>query len=500
MPILQNPKDGVTVRMYRQGHGDCFLIAFPREDDERPYYVLIDCGYKPGSQDTLPNNSFINIVNDIGEATDHKIDLVIITHEHQDHVNGFWKKNDPYFGDFEIFESWFAWTEDPTDEIANSLRKKHRDQLIGLVEARNLLGLSVNADNKSLSRIDSLLGFELGGEGYDVFQLNEMRLAVADLEKSVNKQGMKLVKDKSRENRGVQYLRPGQYKKLQGSGGIGAYVLGPPRREDLLSSENPADNEGFPSAGGQGLSFTAAVNPDIETLSPFRREYRVELKDAFGHGFFKEMYGEKGDGNDDTEGAKVPKNAAWRRIDHDWLSSTENLALKLNTGINNTSLVLAFELPKSKKILLFVGDAQRGNWISWHDQTWNVNQTTVTAKDLLSRTVLYKVGHHGSHNATLNGTLQDEYANLSWMAQSETIEEFTAMITAVNVWAMEQKPPWRHPWPSIKEALVEKTQGRVFQTDSDLVKPDNVPDTLWNSFMSRVETNAMYFDYKVFDV
>ncbi|HMG90282.1 MAG TPA: hypothetical protein VK589_09480, partial [Chryseolinea sp.] len=203
MPILQNPKDGVTVRMYRQGHGDCFLIAFPREDDERPYYVLIDCGYKPGSQDTLPNNSFINIVNDIGEATDHKIDLVIITHEHQDHVNGFWKKNDPYFGDFEIFESWFAWTEDPTDEIANSLRKKHRDQLIGLVEARNLLGLSVNADNKSLSRIDSLLGFELGGEGYDVFQLNEMRLAVADLEKSVNKQGMKLVKDKSRENRGV---------------------------------------------------------------------------------------------------------------------------------------------------------------------------------------------------------------------------------------------------------------------------------------------------------
>ena len=28
---LAPPENGVTVRMYRQGHGDCFLIAFPRE-------------------------------------------------------------------------------------------------------------------------------------------------------------------------------------------------------------------------------------------------------------------------------------------------------------------------------------------------------------------------------------------------------------------------------------------------------------------------------------
>ena len=37
-------------------------------------------------------------------------------------------------------------------------------------------------------------------------------------------------------------------------------------------------------------------------------------------------------------------NAAWRRIDHDWLHSAEALALDINNGINNTSLVLAFEL------------------------------------------------------------------------------------------------------------------------------------------------------------
>ena len=32
----------------------------------------------------------------------------------------------------------------------------------------------------------------------------------------------------------------------------------------------------------------------------------------------------------------------------------------------------------------------------------------MTATDLLGRTVFYKVGHHGSHNATMNkGGLQD---------------------------------------------------------------------------------------------
>ena len=44
---LVPPLDGVVVRMYRIGHGDCFLLAFP--GGGKPTYVLIDCGYKPGS-------------------------------------------------------------------------------------------------------------------------------------------------------------------------------------------------------------------------------------------------------------------------------------------------------------------------------------------------------------------------------------------------------------------------------------------------------------------
>jgi hypothetical protein len=44
---LDPPKGGAIVRMYRIGHGDCFLIAFAGK--KKPVHVLIDCGYKPKS-------------------------------------------------------------------------------------------------------------------------------------------------------------------------------------------------------------------------------------------------------------------------------------------------------------------------------------------------------------------------------------------------------------------------------------------------------------------
>jgi hypothetical protein len=61
----------------------------------------------------------------------------------------------------------------------------------------------------------------------------------------------------------------------------------------------------------------------------------------------------------------------WRRIDNDWLMSAGQLALQVDNAVNNTSLVLAFELIESRKVLLFVGDAQVGNWKSWQEPTFN---------------------------------------------------------------------------------------------------------------------------------
>ena len=373
MAKMQAPENGVAVRMYRQGHGDCFLLAFPREGGGDPVYVLIDCGYKPGSQDFVHGKKIGDTVKHIAKATGNHLDLVIITHEHQDHVNGFWKKQKPYFQDFEIGEAWLAWTEDPTDPLANELRERHKDQLLGLVQARRQLAEAVGADDLAVGRLDSFLSLEFGGES-DKFNLQAMLAAAKDPSKSTNKQSMKLIKDKALEMRGVRYLSPGgEPKNVPGSAGIRAFVLGPPRSEDLLVDEDPVGAEGFPDqeSSSHGFSFSAAIQSDPGARAPlFGEQYRAPVDNAFEDAFFRDHYGEKNDGKDDTDKIEAPPNAPWRRIDAEWLYSADSLALALNRGVNNTSLVLAFELPGTKKILLFAGDAQRGNWISWDDSTW----------------------------------------------------------------------------------------------------------------------------------
>jgi beta-lactamase superfamily II metal-dependent hydrolase len=503
MPKLQPPDGGVTVRMYRQGHGDCFLLALPREGGGDPVYVVIDCGYKPGSQAFVHDKPIGDTVKHLFESSGGRIDLMVLTHEHQDHLNGIWKKINPFFKDFTIDEAWLAWTEDPDDDLANELRERHHDQLLGLLEARRKLALSVGEQDGNIRQLDALLSFEFGS-AEEAFTGADMLAAAADPAASVNKQGMKLVKDKASENRGVSYLKPGDGPiTVPGTAGIRVFVLGPPHDADLLADEDPHGAEGFPD--DHAFTFSAAATAGAGAgVAPFSNRFAVPAGAALQdpQSFFSKHYGTDSQGVNDADRVEVPDDAAWRRIEQEWLYSAENLALALNTGINNTSLVLAFELPASKKVLFFAGDAQRGNWISWTVPSWQDGGQTIKARDLLARTVLYKVGHHGSHNATLAGTLADAYANLSWMATTPACaKEFTAMITAVNEWALTKNaPPWRHPLPSIKEALLRKTDGRVFQTDEDApTKPSTVTAGAWKAFTDRAVFDQLFFDYTILD-
>lgn len=506
MTTMKAPSDGVTVRMYRYGHGDCFLLTFPRDGGGDPVFVLIDCGYKPGSQNFLPHNKSVDeFVKHIGEATDYRLDLVIITHEHQDHVNCIWRATKPYFDDFTIQEAWFAWTEDPDDQTAIDLRKKHNDQLLTLLESRKQLALALGAYHSSVKRLDDLLSLETGAT-----DIVEMLAAAKSPEASINKQGMRLVKTKAAQKRGVKYLSPGKQPTSIVGTGVRAFVLGPPRSDKLLGDEDPVGSEGFPREKDNSLDMTLAAALGVQTtgagietrpreLPPFRKSFCLTKVQTAENPFFAEYIGQDGLVEDDSS-KEVPKNASWRQIDNEWLFSAETLALKMNRGINNTSLVLAFELPKTKKVLLFVGDAQRGNWISWTDCTWKDGDKEVNVQDLLARTVLYKVGHHGSHNATLSGSTADKYANLNWMGMGAAAGEFTSMITAVNEWAVTKNvPPWYHPLKSIRKALDEKCHGRVFQTDKDPEKPLLGDDASWSEFNSRTLIDPLFFDYTIKD-
>ena len=498
------PANGVVVRMYRIGHGDCFLLAFPGKKADDPKYVLIDCGYKPGSPAFI-NTTPKEVTDNLRVATGGHIDVAIITHEHQDHVNAITKT---HFKDFTIGEAWFAWTEDPDDAVANELRKNFKDKLLGLLAARN--NLAAAGDTRAAEKIDSFLAFEFGGDQEQFNAAGAAAVFAAGLN-SDNKQSMKIFKD--RASKGVKFIRPHQkILKLPGVDNVRVFALGPPRDEALLKSLDPIGEEGFHlgvsrSASAYFGAAARALADGIDPQAPFDSQYSVpfnHIKDLEGETgqFFRVGYGVDGDQpvTEPTRGAdEIESNAAWRRIDRDWLYSAEQLALDMGDYTNNSSLVLAFELGKDGKVLLFVADAQRGNWISWSKKSWKDGTATITARDLLSRTVLYKVGHHGRHNATLHGAANDEYANLAWMAEAEHGREFVAMITAVRKWATE-KAGWDHPLKGIKDALLLRTAGRVFQTDTDVSKMKMAADGSkadWDDFQSRTKGDTLFFDYTI---
>jgi beta-lactamase superfamily II metal-dependent hydrolase len=500
---LLPPPDSVVVRMYRIGHGDCFLIAFPGKTDGEPAYVLIDCGYKPGSPNFL-NCKPKDVAADIRAATDGHLDVVVMTHEHQDHVNAFTATN---FKDVTVGEAWVAWTEDPTDQVANDLRDAYKDQLLGLAEGRNRLAAA--GDEEAVKRIDQFMAFELGGES----DPDPIALAAAakDPAKSMNKVAMKLIKDRAKN---VVFFRPHE-KAVPVPGaadGVRVFALGPPRNAKALEDLNPQGSEVFHLAAGSRSPvayFAAALSAsDGRSRSPFSVRYAVDLStahnDAEDGTFFSNIYGYEGvapfHGCEQAFIEDVPpENADWRRIDNDWLGSAEELAVAMNSDTNNASLVLAFELSPGGKVLLFAADAQRGNWISWAKNDTPDGGRKVTTKDLLGRTVLYKAGHHCSHNATLNGDLDYQFPCLGWMGLGAHADEFTAMITAVRVWA-ETQNGWDHPRKEIKDALIKKASARVLQTDTDLTalqKPSGVSDTEWKKFLDRTVGTDLYFDLTI---
>ncbi len=151
----------------------------------------------------------------------------------------------------------------------------------------------------------------------------------------------------------------------------------------------------------------------------------------------------------------------WRRIDGEWLGSATELALALQSYTNNTSLVLALELGDAGKgdVLLFAADAQVGNWESW--QTWQCETTArkVTGPDLLKRTIFYKVGHHGSHNATLKEHGVDQMDGAKDRDHSG------------RRGGSEEEALGRMPLAELIAALEKKAPGMVLRTDQEPASP-----------------------------
>ena len=333
----------VRVRMYNTGFGDCFLLFFPAAD--RPRKVLIDCG-KHTLSTTGPTLTRVvdQVLNDIMEPSGPKIDVIVATHRHRDHVQGF---SDQRWRDVRVGEVWMPWTEDPNDPVARGICERQSQRALSLE-----VGLSaMTADPES--------AYLLGYAGNNL----------------TNSAAMNLLHEGFQGNPPRRFLpEADETKNLLRTDllpGVDVYVLGPPRDANVMRQMEPPENESFIRTWDFDLKKEGANQP-----SPFSAKWflnRTEYDQRTGHNLADDL--------PETSESKIGEV-----LD----SPSLELLTRLEEAVNATSLVLLFRMGSAW--LLFPGDAQWG--------TWNAMLNHPQHAKLLENLSFYKVGHHGSHNAT----------------------------------------------------------------------------------------------------
>lgn len=469
----------VSVRMYRGLLGDFFLVRHVQGDSI--FKMLIDCGVlqRIGTVEKKPSTSrgkerIALGVADMLQEVGGELDLVVATHEHYDHLSGFLIAN-AEFANLTIRELWLAWTEDRSDSVARKYRNEKRKALTALTALAGNAALASSA----METVRNLLQFYGYGENTDE-EIEALGLLSGTSEADLGADAGKLRGNASCEAviswlkaratpRNVRYLRPGQVVRWGVDGGLRGYVLGPPRDDERLRRLNPSSAEG---------EVYLARSEDVATVMGLAALHGGAAADDGVEQPFAGTYHRYFSGHHPKGARQAPESDPLvrlyrdtpkdRLIDEAWHDSAEALALKIDGDVNNTSLVLALELnTDDRQNLLFAADAQVGNWLSWGDQTYPATDAEsaphITIAEVLANTVLYKVGHHASHNATL----QDN--GLELMVHPE----LCAMIPVVEETAREQATRnvpdgWAMPYDKLYAALRKTTRGRIVRGDGDV--------------------------------
>ncbi|CDM61818.1 MULTISPECIES: hypothetical protein [Rhizobium] len=483
----------LKIRMYRGILGDCFLLqtTVVDEGNEEVRKILIDCGVLqniPSGEELIRKlarevvqevgilklqeivagpERISAVVDDLIETVGSRIDLLILTHEHFDHLCGFAVKKDVFLDkNLEIGELWLAWTEDPNDEQAKTLQarfNKGRQALISAVKLTETLGADTPARLQSVASLAAFAGPGDQPNASDEEKASGRMSTGAIIQMMKNKVGAAK----------TRYLEPGEVIDLKAFGLI-AYVLGPPRDETLLKKDSPSSQNSevylmrldAVAAVESSLASQLALQKDADAPAstndgtPFARPHQRPFKsqvtaEAYGpETFARALYADPAE--------------SWRTIDDEWLGAAEALALKMDSDTNNTSLALAFALP-DEQVLLFPGDAQVGNWLSWNNQTYPHTAakgiTPTTAEELLNRVTFYKVGHHGSHNATLKTLGLARMIDPRLTAAIPVVEAVAAI---QGKGRSEPGAGWKMPYGKMYDDLQKRTKGRILRGDGDI--------------------------------
>jgi hypothetical protein len=344
----------LTIRAYGVGFGDCFLLTFHYGGTAGDRHMLIDCG----TTQRPPNarrSVLDDVTKDIAAVVGEKLHVLVATHRHADHINGFATRADGKGpGDrIAALEPGLViqpWTEKP--DAPKNWQGDGSGPLDGsLTAALASMRLVAAASLREAASLPAAVREEVrfvAGDGLS------------------NLSAMKNLARMGKRAKAAYVSHGSRVPTARLLPGVTLTVLGPPtlkQKADIAKqkAENRAEYWHFQSfwqvrAGTARLGDGTALFPRARTLGP----------------------------------RDVPPEARWfvgrcRRV-----RGTQLLRVvrAMDDALNNTSVILLIQAGNRR--LLFPGDAQWENW------EYAVKKNAAALK----RVDVYKVGHHGSLNAT----------------------------------------------------------------------------------------------------
>ncbi len=417
-PSAKIVPESVEVRMYNVGLGDSILLTFHSKSGTKKlaHRVLIDCGSTGRNSTDGPNLEQVakEIVKDCG-GKNAVLDALVVTHRHQDHMSGFGGAAGKILTENLrpklIIQPW---TEEPgaanpkakanaTEKAAASYAfslhdaQEVTDSILKEILVRRESGMDRETDEAAIFYCQKNLPFSEGltfKKAKETDDDDELLTGLnvetlKNIDAITNLTNWKWSSGTPER----KWVQKDDLLKL-GIPGLTVKVLGPigPKRWKEL------DGKGSNLAEELWKKLQALRGVDQpETTQPEPTQAKSENTDA-EQVRFKEEYGTYGvppifpnaEQVDDSEFKK--DSVRWLREKLDLLRGDQLLQFVtvLDKHINNTSVVLLLEFGGFR--MLFPGDAEVA--------AWQGIMSDAKAEASIEKIDLYKVGHHGSNNAT----------------------------------------------------------------------------------------------------
>lgn len=409
----------IEVRMYHVGFGDAFRLTVRHRD--QTWKMLVDCGVHPQGQTRSIDESVKTIIADLkadfADESPH-LDVVVATHRHKDHISGF-EVDD--WSQVLVDEVWVPFVEDITDVDGIALRNK---QTVAAAKLTNLIGARQ----------------KLAMDDVKASAMLKVAAQFAD-----NSTGNAKATKRLLSQDGVQFANVPEVRFLPKTDdaentidiekcGARVHVLGPPRDPELLKKMHPPARAGWltlnldepePTGGGDD---GAAKEAGIGRL--FNLDYEIGADEV-------------------PELVEVRERARLVGLSDDMgLLAAASI---LERSVNNTSLFFVLEVHGVR--LLFPGDAQEGSW-------QNVRNDAAKLA-LIEKVDFYKVGHHGSHNATPR-----DFAEKLWTTSGDAMVPWAK----VKQWTKIPKETMLKALSDRHHRIILPTEVRPGQESGELVQ------------------------------